>query len=290
MLYSTLSFLSQEKLVTHRGLFIKWLYLPTFRAGSHEMQIIPKVLWLRLEFLCLFATWQLKGAVSFTSKINKKLYLMHFKSAELLNPPKIGIYSGKSLFSLGQQPQWCQFKGLQSTQKFRAGFSALRLVPGCPDRALNCLIWLYKRSPSSTFFPLAVLCSLQFVPRGAHPQLKTNQCHWNYFGGATLDINICRYGDFFNCSTKKKKKKIDGKIAFQRGNVFILTEGDALCQFVPAERWFAIFRHQLRCWWQAGPEWQLWLKSFLSCMAQLSVSARAWLARFPSLFIKSSMP
>lgn len=37
---------------------------------------------------------------------------------------------------------------------------------------LNCLIWLYKRSLHSTFFPLAVLCSLQFAPRGAHPQLE----------------------------------------------------------------------------------------------------------------------
>lgn len=152
----------------------------------------------------------------------------------------------------------------------------------------NCLIWLYKRSPNSKFFPLAVLCSLQFVPSPA----KTNQCHLDYFGGAAIDIYICRYR-----ISSIAAQKANGKIVFQGGN----TSGTpptsphkeihvALCQSVPAERWFAIYTHKLRCWWQIGPKRQLWLKSLLHCMAELSVSARLWLARFPSLFIKSNMP
>lgn len=38
---------------------------------------------------------------------------------------------------------------------------------------LHCLIWLYKSNLNSAFFPLAIICSLQFILRGhgAHPQL-----------------------------------------------------------------------------------------------------------------------
>lgn len=94
---------------------------------------------------------------------------------------------------------------------------------------LNCLIWLYKRSLHSTFFPLAVLCSLQFAPRGAHPQLEQISVVAVILKELHLMSRAAETG-FLQLQHKKPKGRLLSKEEIcQEHLTHLLTRGDSRC-------------------------------------------------------------